>query len=420
MTSPVHSCVFILYLFTVYIYCAQSVEETCTVPKTKIQTLRLKQDLLCNYDKKLRPADTRTKATKVVPDMFLKSLTYDDEHGILNVHSFTLWFWKDERLSWKPSEYENINFLVMSTDEIWVPEVARLVPSMMRNMDKETTGIGCYVYSNGYVTCSMVAVYAAVCALDSTHWPYDSLNCSFRLGSWREAGDDISLSLYNKRVHQSKYEPNEWKLLSATSTIRLDLLEHNATLPWVEYRFTLQRHSFLPEVIVGAPVLVNAIMVLLNFVFLSASDDKRITFSCVILICHCIYLQYLGMTLGNTGESSPIVVRLYRDSLVLLGVSLVVTIALRCLSSSTDPPTCIQNLTNRALSYRVGQLVVLMQISRQVTAVAKDETDEDDGLIVTSSPDRDRVWVLFCKIVDRICFVVYSLWYLVLFLRWTA
>jgi len=58
------------------------------------------------------------------------------------------------------------------------------------------------------------------------------------------------------KVDLLNYKPNrEWNLMSATARKHLEEYRNNATFPWIQYSFVMQRHSSLYE----ATLVVSAL-----------------------------------------------------------------------------------------------------------------------------------------------------------------
>ncbi|KDR17732.1 Neuronal acetylcholine receptor subunit beta-3 [Zootermopsis nevadensis] len=396
-----------------------SADDASRKAREKPQTVLLKEDLLCAYDKNVRPVIYHGNATFVFVSMLLRTLTFDEYSGSLNVDCWMVWEWTDEKLQWKPSDYGGVDALRLYTSEIWVPGISQLGLTSTWNVRHDIHSGMCLVDSSGVVTCVSRTVYFSICAPDIAYWPYDAMNCSVQIGAWMQTGEEIAVNTNHGIVNIYHYEPNsEWKLLSATSRRHLENSGENSTFPWIQYSFVMQRHSGMYEATIGIPALVLSSLVLLSF-WLSPSEESRINILCVSLICHCVYLTYLGAKLNNTGEKSPLIVQLFRDSLLLSGVSFVVAIVLRYLvSASATPPRWVSRIIRWTLSYRAGQLFLLTKISPADAAIVEEEGEEEVGLIGTPTAVGVRGWTAFGRLLNRVCFIVTLFVYLLIFARW--
>lgn len=351
--------------------------------------------------------------------MILRNLNYDEHIRTLNVHCWMVWEWLDEKLHWNISDYGGVSILHVDSHEIWVPEIAQAGQTSSWDVRRDIHKGRCVVDPSGMVTCLPPTVYHTICAPDITYWPYDVMNCSLDVGAWMQTGEEITVNTNRGIVSLIHYEPNpEWKLLSATSSRELKELEENSIFPWIRYNFVLQRHSRMYEATVGIPALVIASLVLISF-WISPLEENRINISCVSLICHCLYLMYLGWKLENNGKKSPLIVQLFRDSLLLSGLSLVLAITLRCLTStSAAPPRWVNGIISWTLNYRPGQLLLLTKMSPEDTIIVEQNGREEvNGLTGTSPAAGVHAWTLFGTLLNRVCFTLFVLVYLFMFVR---
>lgn len=354
-----------LFLFR----CNVLAEEDCsTGPTHKTETLRLKEDILHDYDTSVRPVLHHSSQTVVYVAMFLRSINFEPYISSIGIHCWMIWEWTDEHLQWKPSDYGGLDALHVDSYEIWVPEVSEFASSAVWDVEMKMPSGRCEVGSTGKVSCVPSTVYFTLCNPDLTYWPYDQVNCSLRLGAWMQYGEEINITTEQENVDLLNYKENrEWNLLVATVRMHLEDYGSNKTFPWIQYSFVLQRHSSLYEATLGVSALMFAFIVLTTFC-LRHDGQSRINLSCVGLFCHYLYLQYLGWMLENNGDKCPLIVLFFRDSMLLSGLSLVVTITLRCFTSTSaaPPPLWAARIISWMLHYRTGQLFLRLKLSAEV------------------------------------------------------
>jgi hypothetical protein len=392
-------------------------EDSSNKTKVKPHTIRLKDDLLCAYDKSVRPVLAHDTTTIVHANMLLMSLTVDEDIGSMNVHCWMVWSWLDEKLRWKQSDYGGVDVLVVDSDEIWVPEISQFGMTATWSARQDIHTGRCMVQSSGKVTCVPRTVYSTICTTDVTHWPYDVVKCSVVVGAWMAQGDEISVKNDSDKVflHHYKSNPN-WRLLSATSEGHVNKIHENSTFSWILYNFVLQRHAGMYEATVGIPALVVACLVLVSF-WLPPLEENRIYISCVSLICHCLYLTHLGWKLKNSGDKNPLIVQLFSDSMLLSGLSVAVAIILRRLASpSIASPRWLSGVVSWVLSYRPGKLI-LTKLSPEMAAAAEGDAAEGAVLVGTPAADRVRGWALLGKLLNWVGFIIAALVYVVMFAR---
>ncbi|KAL3847203.1 hypothetical protein ACJMK2_018125 [Sinanodonta woodiana] len=85
---------------------------------------RLMNTLLANYVKSVNPGPYDGSPLQINMSLSLINLdSVDTKERIIETHSLLWMTWTDERLSWNPSDYHEVNKLHMPTDSIWIPDI---------------------------------------------------------------------------------------------------------------------------------------------------------------------------------------------------------------------------------------------------------------------------------------------------------
>uniref|UniRef100_A0A1B0CGG4 Putative acetylcholine receptor n=1 Tax=Lutzomyia longipalpis TaxID=7200 RepID=A0A1B0CGG4_LUTLO len=126
-----------LKFFILSALCSISLAVECEkIPKN--EELRLKKDMLCNYDKSVRPLGGSKNATLIKVKMVLKSYDYLDYSNKINVLVWMVMSWTDDHFKWDPREYGNLKTFYEMSDQIWMPDLS-LYNGEMRESSCETT-----------------------------------------------------------------------------------------------------------------------------------------------------------------------------------------------------------------------------------------------------------------------------------------
>lgn len=107
----------------------------------------------------------------------------------------------------------------------------------------------CSLESDGTVSCIPPCTHTAECYARYERWPYDTQNCTLRIGTWVHTGQEVDLKVFKSlllsRQSDTLSSQNlEWKLLKTTyrrspgndST-------GNDTYPSLIFSFLIERHS---------------------------------------------------------------------------------------------------------------------------------------------------------------------------------
>jgi hypothetical protein len=98
-----------------YILC-QSGQELSRL-KTKLFTTD-------SYNTKIRPVTEQNNAITVSIDFALVGINaFDDADQKLTTTGYLTVEWKDELLTWTPSDYDNIQSILVPQNEVWKPDI---------------------------------------------------------------------------------------------------------------------------------------------------------------------------------------------------------------------------------------------------------------------------------------------------------
>lgn len=87
---------------------------------------RLKNTLFTTngYNTKVRPVNDQTHVSTVSVDFALVGInSFDDADQKLTTTGFLTVQWTDELLTWTPSDYDNIQSMLVPQNEVWKPDI---------------------------------------------------------------------------------------------------------------------------------------------------------------------------------------------------------------------------------------------------------------------------------------------------------
>ncbi|XP_046399069.1 acetylcholine receptor subunit alpha-type acr-16-like [Ischnura elegans] len=429
--APHHSSSFcrVLAIFTLMlIWCCLLVKSepgSCRAGVTKDLTpnQRLRQDVFCSYDKDVRPVVQYSKNLTVSVLMMLRFFTFEEVSNVLQLNSWMYLSWNDSHLTWTPADYGNISQLDVNTREIWVPDLS-IYNSGDMNSDMTFKRTDCIVDDKGHVQCVPVAKWPVHCTPNLREWPYDLHECSMILGSWSYTGELLDFDLLHQGITLDDFLGNrEWELknVSAVKEVKTYDCCPNQTYPLVMYKFILKRHASAYLATVVIPSMIMALLTLSTF-WLDPKAPERLAVCSVSVLCHCLYLQYLGAKLPSNGDITPLIVLFFRDSLVLTGAALILSVILLRLSlptstPSTTPrnPTWYSKLFDVIQNQRIQLILCLGQLNSKSAVVrgdgatlidnGKESNEEDQGVFGERA--------MFLVVIDRLAFLIFALTYFV-------
>lgn len=308
--------------------------------------------------------------------------------------------------------------------EIWQPDIV-LYNNAGANMDHygQTNLI---VYNSGEVLWVPPAQLSVFCELDLTYWPYDTQNCSFVLGSWTYHGLALDLDRDHLSPHdvELQIENSEWKVLNVSSYRHDKMYACCAeSYPDVTYSVEIQRRSPTYRAVVFTPATVVVLLILVAF-WLPAASGEKILLNGLVAVIITMFLLYFAHNLPIMAFRTPLVVKFYTHSLVLVAYSIIIsTIVLACARSphAYAVPWFLKKLTDGAM----GRFLMLAHLRVTPTVNRGEELREnfdethaaDDRHIIQGSVTKTAnqlEWIILGTAIDRLAFFIYAIIFIVM------
>ncbi|KAK2576812.1 hypothetical protein KPH14_005447 [Odynerus spinipes] len=390
----------------------KQIENTSTL-------MKLKRHLFCDYDMSVRPTTNHQTATNVTVKLMPKLLEFDDWTSTMTLHSWMNLNWKDEHLTWNPSDFDGIDRLHIRSDEIWVPDLSVYNSGDMSLEQNGVPSTNCLLFSTGTITCIPAVKYVTRCTTDFTYWPYDKHECRIRFGAWAHTGEEINFQLIKKGYHMDGYANNtEWnfKILSAVRIVKKFDCCPNETFPILIYAFAVERQPGLMHTAFVTPAIAMALLTL-TVLWLDSRSTERMAMASMNFICHLLCIFDLHWQLPPNGVNPPNILLFYRDSLALAAFALILTALLRKLQNmSIDAPSWVSNTTTFVLNNRAGRFLILSddESKASTTGILSNETDENSDLPKANDGRKESSWRHFAAIVEWMSFLGVVLTYVII------
>lgn len=377
---------------------------------------KLHQDLLCAYHSDYRPVKDHKTTVTVKIRLALKYINFDALEETFTVHSWVAMMWKDEFLSWTPSNYGGIEELQIESHEIWTPRMA-LFNADAALYQTDTIYTTCLVAKDGFVTCVPHIAHSGICRSSLRSWPYDSQNCSLYFGSWMHTGEQVNFTFYSSQpVVTSDYQDGPaWKLLNVANERLPGKYRENTTYPMLKYTFVMKREAAGPAAIVVVPAIVIVLLTLASLL-LDVKDNIRLILACFSLFGHFTFLTQIGYDIPKHSSDTPIILLFLRDSMIVTLMAILVTLFLMSLRRQVVPaPTWVVSIT-RLVSNGPGKYVMFTEFDPNDTSDKRGLAEVGTSTEVTDD-DRSRVtgdWMQFANLLNSFVFAVSVLVYLIL------
>uniref|UniRef100_A0A1B6G1R0 Neurotransmitter-gated ion-channel ligand-binding domain-containing protein n=1 Tax=Cuerna arida TaxID=1464854 RepID=A0A1B6G1R0_9HEMI len=393
--------------------------ETTTPPpcndKMKTNVGRLKKAVFCGYDSSVRPVLHHSNKTFIKLSAFPTNINWIMEEN--NQIWMAFWFfmqWKDELLTWNISDYEGLEEFYADASSIWVPDIYVSDPPQSYSMGKQ---MKCLVHSNGDVECTMSTSVLARCDIDLTYFPFDRHSCKLVLRPRSYHGPVLNLDFMDTSGTDplKLYRPNgAWNLMSVKFNRNVTNIKGDIYTTDIECSFVLERRSSSYNVTYATPALVMMIMVLCVF-WLDVQCSARVILPALAVLGHLIIIEWLMRAIDSNFDHLPVIILLFRDSLLITGLALVWSVISRSLCTSSTSPYWLYMVSTNLNSNHIVKFLLPHDIFiKSGTSGAEDES--------TLTIHRDCVeqhWRILTTLIDRLMFAFSLLAYMYFFMRLT-
>lgn len=233
--------------------------------------LLLRNDIFNNYSNAIRPLLNSSEKMKIQMGIGIKNL--EEFNQKVETVKLNLWLrmnWKNEYLSWNSSKY-GIDFLSVSEDEVWIPDVELLNAASLPEI--YTLKGGMNLYSSGEIMYSRPGIFKFSCPLKLEKFPFDTQSCEFTFSSWVYSTEYLHLEPYES---QSKaidildtFSHSEWKVEQVYYTVN-DIIENDSIKNSITYVIKLSRYPHYYSLSIG----MTMTLVYVSFIIMLVAPDN--------------------------------------------------------------------------------------------------------------------------------------------------
>ncbi|KAK3876747.1 hypothetical protein Pcinc_018483 [Petrolisthes cinctipes] len=416
----------------------------------------LRKKVFRDYDKHLRP--TASNLTIVVTSLDLLHLRVVETQQSLLVDARIQMTWEDRRLTWSLAEHEDLDRLGVEPTDLWRPDLALQSPksneltlpsSSTTTSSSFRSELPALVYPNGDITVAPRVRLDLECSQDLTLWPHDILTCSTLLGSWVHQGHMLNFTIEEGALQVPEYSDDDYNSENNANGVdkrvmmkveggwvvkggNLTLQEHHHPCcseprTFIALHLLLQRQAPTFAWLLRIPVVCLTMLCWVVFILPPGAGEK-VMLGMVNLFLHLLYLALTAPLFSHAAHTTPLLVRLVMQGVVLCGVSVVVSGVVVRLARYPHSSSLPAVLTTPILA--LASLLCLNSYAKRVRAPRKDyaiilKGVEEGGEAGVTAGEGDHYyhnnhnynnsyqnhtqpqWFLLAAILDRICLFLY-------------
>ncbi|CAL1268051.1 unnamed protein product [Larinioides sclopetarius] len=374
--------------------------QVCCEPDTTAQMQKVKEKILKNYDKYIRPTNGTNTTEVHTAFMPRQIIELDEELAIFSVDSYLFTTWLDPRLQWNTTDYDG--YLQLPASLIWVPDIA--VHNSHSQQVNPTQDVLVAFEKNGRVWWVPPILTQTSCPVISAT---DKIECVIAIGSWMHDGWEID------------FQMNDWLILDEFENIhpRWELIESEARVirnvtyyeccpePYlsIQVYFPMRRRP-VPAIGATRASCILVMLLTLSIFWLPPDSSKKVLLGGFLFFSLNVLLVYLGRNVKSPALVSSAVsfvqTTMYLVVLTIL-IQVFIIIKIASLTGPSRPsPTIIQFLTGP-----LGKYTCLRSpLSEDKISLDRVQLKEDAST-VESFTVRDE-WKLVAAATDRVFFAI--------------
>nr|ALR88678.1 acetylcholine receptor neuronal subunit alpha 9/10-like 103 [Saccoglossus kowalevskii] len=292
---------------------------------------KLFENIFRNYNNKVRPVWNWTHAVDVNLTMQITQIVdMDERNQILTTNVWIEQHWIDEKLVWKPEEYDGILILRIPAKEMWVPDITLYDNADAHDYAESIKASNCLVQHNGWVSLwSRPTVLKSTCKIDVKYFPFDKQQCRLKFGSWTYNGEQINLNQHAVKPDLTNLVPNEqWDLLYAITTrhsMRYECCPD--TYHDVTFLVGLERKPLYYIYNLIMPCVLLSALSLLGFFMPYDVGVVKVSLSVTLILSLTVFLLLVAEMMPRTSDEIPLIGQYYAATMFLISISTAMNVA---------------------------------------------------------------------------------------------
>ncbi|XP_022803048.1 neuronal acetylcholine receptor subunit alpha-7-like [Stylophora pistillata] len=383
----------------------------------------IREDLLENYDRKVRPVLRGKRVVEVSFALRVSRLVkVDNKEQLVVLDTWVIQEWKNEFLTWNSSDYGDVDRVHFAPDEIWVPDIALFNNgddeiNLAGGISKFVTDVG--VDSKGRCVWSGPATFKVNCEMEIDDWPFDQQMCQLAFGSYTYGKNLLKIRLFkdNKQFSTRFVRNGDWDITNITPS--LNETDHGNCCPLnfseVVYTLKMERKYLYYMFYVFIPSVLLTILALSSFL-IHVESGERIGFVTTILLAMTVFLLVIPSFLPVTSDGLPVLGVNLQATMILIAVILFANIfVLRVYFKEGTPPLWVEKFCN-FLSFKKSPGAtsrpssVYPSAARSLATVAGVELNDfsrGSSPLVKASIVPEFTWRRVSMKLDHVFFVVF-------------
>ncbi|KAL4227838.1 hypothetical protein ACF0H5_013275 [Mactra antiquata] len=294
----------------------------------QVMTQTLFDDLMSNYSASLIPICNLGDNVTLKMDLALRQIMdVNEREQIITTNIWLRLTWNDCRLTWDPASYGNLSYLMVTYNDVWIPDITLYDSAAEEVMFPGVESYRAYVSSTGSVTYNFPSVTKSICKVNVKYFPFDTQECSLQFGSWAHHGFDLDVVNKNPTGDIATYiENSEWTVTSVPVTRHVVLYSCcPQPYPDVTFYVVMTRRPAFYLLTMIFPCILTSCVAALTFL-LPVESGEKVSLEITVLLSLAVFLLLVSESLPPSSDNFPIIGSYFASSMVLVSLSLFQTV----------------------------------------------------------------------------------------------
>ncbi|KAL4217453.1 Glycine receptor subunit alpha-3 [Mactra antiquata] len=386
----------------------------CVYSAAKETEIRSETVLDASYDMISRP-DAQTQVKVGISILAIDELDLKSQK--LSTAGWLTFEWDDSRLTWDPAAKDDIDVIFSKPGNIWKPEL--LIDNSLENLAIiADSDLYLRVESTGTVEWEPPTLFVTHCQVDITYYPYDRQKCSINIASWGYTVEEVALTTLNTPVNLVDFQTHgEWEIYKSEVAIT-NLTETTDAgvvrkFPQIAFWIYLSRRTDFYNLNVVMPIILTSLLVALTFI-VPVDCGEKLSYILTVFLAIAVLLTLVADSLPPTSITTSVLGLYLGFVTVFAAVGILIGVLILILYHKEGEPSTGSPLVK--VSRICAMCACSSHLVRSTGSKVKPapETTDDVKSMSTQQVEEypeyyDMTWKTMSVILDRFCFIVFSI-----------
>uniref|UniRef100_A0A8W8INP2 Neuronal acetylcholine receptor subunit alpha-6 n=1 Tax=Magallana gigas TaxID=29159 RepID=A0A8W8INP2_MAGGI len=260
--------------------------------QTPVQVKSLVDNLLSNYDKRIRPVeDQALSVTLDVSFSLISIIGVDEVNEKLETSGHLTILWIDSLLRWDPASNNERHLETRHSAGKWYQKSEEFGGSFY-NVE---------VDNFGFVFWKPFEVFETQCSIDNTYFPYDREVCEIVFVVWSYTIAEVEISRSANGINLNEYkESGVWEITRTDVKISKESFESKVT-----FSIHIKRKPFYYVFNIIIPILFLGMLTILVFA-LPVDAGEKMSYAMTVFLSFAVFLTIINTLLPVSSEKTPV------------------------------------------------------------------------------------------------------------------